>query len=97
MVALVDACLVHILSQLYRYEDLVSSLDKKIDLLRAYIHRISNPAATSADSVYYIPSDCIDPASWKEFGNVYHVHSPLIFLNNSTRNVRLTLLPKQTI
>lgn len=70
------------------------SLDKKIELLQEYIEQLGHNSQTSSEHVYYMPLDSVDASAWAEFGNVYHVHSPNIFFNNSNRNVRHILTQK---
>ncbi|KZW03765.1 hypothetical protein EXIGLDRAFT_635040 [Exidia glandulosa HHB12029] len=66
------------------------SLDKKIELLQEYIEQLNLDSPDATGQVYYVAADSVDSSAWAEFGNVYHVHSPNIFVNNSNRNLLLT-------
>lgn len=38
---------------------------------------------------YYMPSDTVSAAEWAEFTNVYQVHCPQIFMDNTIRDVSI--------
>lgn len=67
---------------------------KMIDLLEEYAAVLSeNQAAEermeSRSGSYYIATDTVPVSEWLGFENVYQVHCPRLFLNESVRDVRI--------
>jgi hypothetical protein len=36
---------------------------------------------------YYMPSETVEADEWAEFENVYQIHAPKVFMNDSIRDV----------
>lgn len=56
------------------------------------IESASHNTGPSGPQSYYMPSDTVSPEDWSAFNNVYQVHCPQIFLDNTIRDVRFFLL-----
>ena len=66
---------------------------KMIKLLEEYaaVLRENQPAeggTESSSGSYYIATDTVPVSEWDGFENVYQVHCPRLFLNESVRDVR---------
>ena len=60
-----------------------------IKLLEEYAELLSEgPAAEGTEGSYYIATDTVPVSEWHGFENVYQVHCPRLFLNESVRDVR---------
>ncbi|KAI0939194.1 hypothetical protein AcV5_000680 [Taiwanofungus camphoratus] len=72
-----------------------NDLRKNIALLENYASHLRKVDAASYASAphgsqnYYMPSDTVSPEEWAEFDNVYQVHSPQIFMDNTIRDLML--------
>lgn len=72
------------------------SVSRQASLLESYIkHLHASEAAGSSDKSklpdldsYAIPSEILSAEEWQNFINVYQVHSPVICIDNVTRDVR---------
>lgn len=63
-----------------------------IKLLEEYAAVLNGSQATEEDphpGSYYIATDTVPVSEWLGFENVYQVHCPRLFLNESVRDVRL--------
>ena len=72
---------------------------KMIKLLEEYAAVLSGDQATeeatdSRPGNYYIATDTVPMSEWHGFENVYQVHCPRLFLNESVRDVRLLNLDR---
>lgn len=63
-------------------------------LLQNYVNHLrktelpaTDPRSSNTEN-YYMPSETVAADEWAEFENVYQVHAPKVFMNNSIRNVR---------
>ena len=79
------------LSPYNRHEDTTL---KMIDLLEEYAAVLKeNQAAEEGRASnlgnYYIATDTVPVSEWDGFANVYQVHCPRLFLNESVRDVRI--------
>ena len=68
-----------------------------IALLEDYVAHLRQVDAQSRSlpsngSQYYMPVDFVSPEEWGDFDNVYQVHCPRIYLDNSIRDVRILQL-----
>ena len=69
-----------------------------ISLLEDYVTHLRQVDARSriipcnGPQNYYMPADSVSPDEWDEFTNVYQVHCPKIYLDNSIRDVSCSLL-----
>ena len=68
-----------------------------IALLEDYVAHLRQVDAQSRslpsnNSQYYMPVDFVSPEEWDDFDNVYQVHCPRIYLDNSIRDVRVSQL-----
>ena len=66
---------------------------KMINLLEDYAAVLKEGQAAeegkgSQPGNYYIAADTVPVSEWDGFGNVYQVHCPRLFLNESVRDVR---------
>jgi hypothetical protein len=71
-----------------------TSLHKMMALLQDYVNHLrmtefprTDPRSSNTEN-YYMPSETVTADEWAEFENVYQVHAPKVFMNNSIRNVR---------
>ncbi|OJA13790.1 hypothetical protein AZE42_00523 [Rhizopogon vesiculosus] len=72
-----------------------STLHRMIALLQDYVNHLrmtefppTDPRSSNTEN-YYMPSDTVATDEWAEFENVYQVHAPKVFMNNSIRNIML--------
>jgi hypothetical protein len=59
-----------------------------ISLLEDYADVLHNEDKGDSTN-YYMAADTISADEWSGFDNVYHVHCPKVFLNESVRDVRI--------
>ena len=68
---------------------------KMIELLEEYAAVLNENQAAAKESTesrfgsYYIATDTVPMSEWLGFENVYQVHCPRLFLNESVRDVRV--------
>jgi len=67
---------------------------KMIDLLEEYAavlkeNQAAEEGRASNFGNYYIAADTVPVSEWDGFANVYQVHCPRLFLNESVRDVRI--------
>ncbi|KAJ3537089.1 hypothetical protein NM688_g6737 [Phlebia brevispora] len=65
-----------------------------ISLLEDYVAHLRQVDAQSRTlpsngSQYYMPVDSVSPDEWDDFANVYQVHCPRIYLDNSIRDIMM--------
>lgn len=71
-----------------------TSLHRMMALLQDYVNHLRTTEFPPTDprssntKTYYMPSETVAAEEWAEFENVYQVHAPKVFMNNSIRNVR---------
>lgn len=69
-----------------------------ISLLEGYISHLqkvdaeSQSAFSTGPATYYMPADSVSPGEWAQFDNVYQVHCPNIYMDNTIRDVRFIFL-----
>ena len=68
------------------------ALTPMIALLEDYASRLSVLEANEAPlspggPSYHLPKESVSPEDWADFGNVYQVHCPKLFLSNVVRDV----------
>ncbi|KAI0347243.1 hypothetical protein BDW22DRAFT_1322640 [Trametopsis cervina] len=68
--------------------------ENMISLLQDYVKHLRTVQLQSRPSQkgplnYYMPSDSVSPDEWAEFDNVYQVHCPRIYFDNSIRDIML--------
>jgi hypothetical protein len=66
---------------------------KMIKLLEEYAavlseNQVTEEGAEQRPGSYYIATDTVPVSEWRGFENVYQVHCPRLFLNESVRDVR---------
>ena len=65
--------------------------EKMVALLEGYLSHLQTKKTTeltnNAMDNYFIPSFTVSPDEWAEFENVYQVHCPKIYMDNSIRDV----------
>ncbi|KAG1892357.1 golgi-body localization protein domain-containing protein, partial [Suillus subluteus] len=72
-----------------------TSLHRMIALLQDYVNhlRMTEIPHTGSRSSnienYYMPSETVEADEWAEFENVYQLHAPKVFMNDSIRDVML--------
>ncbi|KAG2367288.1 golgi-body localization protein domain-containing protein [Suillus spraguei] len=72
-----------------------TSLHRMMALLQDYVNHLRMteiPHAGSRSSNienYYMPSETVEADEWAEFENVYQLHAPKVFMNDSIRDVML--------
>ncbi|KAG2156152.1 golgi-body localization protein domain-containing protein [Suillus clintonianus] len=72
-----------------------NSLHRMMALLQDYANHLrmtENPHTASRSSNienYYMPSETVEADEWAEFENVYQVHAPKVFMNDSIRDIML--------
>lgn len=57
-----------------------------ISLLEDYVNVLRGTDSGDATN-YYMPVDTVSSEEWASFDNVYQVHCPRIFMNESVRDV----------
>ncbi|KAI0796722.1 golgi-body localization protein domain-containing protein [Abortiporus biennis] len=69
--------------------------ERMISLLEDYVIHLRKVEEASRLSTegkrqsYYMPSDIVSPEEWAAFTNVYQVHCPQIFMDNSIRDIMM--------
>ncbi|KAG1768119.1 golgi-body localization protein domain-containing protein [Suillus occidentalis] len=72
-----------------------NSLQRMIALLQDYVNHLrmtEYPHTGSRSSNienYYMPSETVEADEWAEFENVYQLHAPKVFMNDSIRDIML--------
>ncbi|KAG2042334.1 golgi-body localization protein domain-containing protein [Suillus americanus] len=72
-----------------------TSLHRMIALLQDYVNhlRMTEIPHTGSRSSnienYYMPSETVEADEWAEFENVYQLHAPKVFMNDSIRDIML--------
>ncbi|KAI0081718.1 hypothetical protein K474DRAFT_1133165 [Panus rudis PR-1116 ss-1] len=72
-----------------------SDARKMLTLLQDYVKHLEKIDAAAQTSKkgdrqsYYMPSDSVSPHEWAEFSNVYQVHCPQLFMDNTIRDILL--------
>lgn len=80
---------------LHANEGTSTSLQRMIALLQDYVNHLrmtENPHTGSRSSNienYYMPSETVEADEWAEFENVYQLHAPKVFMNDSIRDIML--------
>ncbi|KAH9951643.1 golgi-body localization protein domain-containing protein [Amylocystis lapponica] len=73
----------------------IGDVPKMITLLENYISQLraveaaSCPTGVNGHQSYYMPTDTVSPEEWAQFDNVYQIHSPQIFMDNTIRDILL--------
>ncbi|KAG0709732.1 golgi-body localization protein domain-containing protein [Suillus ampliporus] len=72
-----------------------TSLHRMMALLQDYVNHLrmtelphTGPRSSNIEN-YYMPSETVAADEWAEFENVYQVHAPKVFMNNSIRDIML--------
>lgn len=79
------------LSPYNRREDATLKMIKLLEEYAAVLNQAEEGAGPRPGS-YYIATDTVPMSEWLGFENVYQVHCPRLFLNESVRDVRILYL-----
>lgn len=80
---------------LHGNEGTSTSLQRMIALLQDYVNHLRMTEYPHTDSRssnienYYMPSETVEADEWAEFENVYQLHAPKVFMNDSIRDIML--------
>lgn len=66
-----------------------TSVRKNIALLNSYGLHLEKIEASAAQHNYYMPSEAVSQEEWAEFDNVYQLHFPQIFMNQTIRDIMM--------
>ncbi|KAG5639269.1 hypothetical protein H0H81_004930 [Sphagnurus paluster] len=75
-----------------RDSESVASWEKMVKLLEEYVSHLNGTDKGDEHGVnrsYLMPTDSASPDEWAEFENVYHIHCPKIFMDNTIRDIMM--------
>ena len=75
-------------------EDATLKMIKLLEEYGAVLNQAAEEGAGSRPGSYYIATDTVPMSEWLGFENVYQVHCPRLFLNESVRDVRVVFISR---